>query len=118
MYKYFTFDTTIQVGDYVFSGYHEKDIVFQVTEIEARFISQDDYDRYPSYRNNGASVGDPLNPLVSIKPIVNLSIRADAAKKVRASIKDLDGGYLQKINQDTITKHIARMEEVKKMLMP
>jgi len=116
MYKFFTFDTSIKVGDYVFSGYHEKDIVFQVTEIKDRFITQEDYDRYQTYRESGA-VGDAINPLVQLKPIANLSIRTDSEKKVRASIKSLDGGYLIKVTPELINEHIIRMEEIKKLLM-
>lgn len=108
---HFTFDTFIQVGDFVLSGYHEKDIIFRVTKIERRFYSQDDIDRY--YKNGPIVVGDEFNPLVSIEPIVNLSIRA-SSKKPKASIKALDGAYLKKVDKQLIMEYIERLKQIQR----
>lgn len=98
-------DTTLKVGDLVFSSYHKGENLFKIVSITRRFLT--DYDlRYNVYKN--AKVGDEYNPLIKIQAIANLSI-VNNEKKVIKITKELDAVYLHKVTRETILNHINKL---------
>jgi hypothetical protein len=109
-----TWDTTLQVGDLVFSTYHKGETLFKIIKIEKRFITQYDmmYATYQSSPYYGHSVGDEYNPYVTIEAVASLSIVSNLDKKKRKYVAGLDGFYLKRATPDHIEGHLKRLQKL------
>lgn len=100
---------SFEVGNIVTSRYTKNDFLFKVVEIERRFLTKTDL-KYSVYQ--GHQLGDEYNPLVTIKPVANLSVKFDASKKLRSTKSVLDAAYLTKVTPEFLKKHIERLNSL------
>jgi hypothetical protein len=99
----------LKEGDFVLYDSNSKFIIWKITKIERRFLTEDDVKRYTCY--NSCSVGDEYAPLVTISFVKDIS---NVTKKKRSHI--LDASYLKKVNskqiEDSILKQIEKLNNM------
>lgn len=101
-----------KVGDLVFYNLSKNDTVYRIAKIERRFLTdQDDVDRHQNIWP-GCEIGDEYNPIIAIEAVMDLSIRADAKKKVRKSSRWLDAFWLSPITPQQIQTQIQRLNDL------
>ena len=115
-----TWDTSLKVGDIVFSNYTKNELLFQIVSIERRFLEDFDFrgvtnSHHPYY---GHQKGDEYNPLVTIKAVANLSVNFDASKKLRRMTKVLDGSYLTRVDPSYFQAYVKRLQGIIGELWP
>lgn len=115
-----TWNTSLKVGDIVFSGYTKNELLFQIVAIERRFLQSHDFftNMQPTHPYYGRQVGNEYNPLVTIKAVANLSINFDASKKLRQMVKVLDGAYLRRADPTYLQAYMKRLQQVMDELWP
>jgi|WetSurMetagenome_2_1015567.scaffolds.fasta_scaffold293949_2 hypothetical protein len=102
-------DPTLVVGDFVFHGYGKNELLWKIIEIERRYLTKDDL-KYGVYKDG--KVGDEYNPIVTIESVANFSIKMDLKKKSPKLKKELDAGYLKKVDPKLIEEHIQRLNKI------
>jgi hypothetical protein len=101
-------DRTLKVGDLVFSRYHKGQRVWQVTDIQKRYLDQSMliYDVY-----SAGNVGDEYNPLVTICSLVDLNV-VPSSKKHKKITAVLDAAHVVKITPDHLIAQIKKLKDV------
>jgi len=103
--KLLTWDTSISIGDYVYSTYSKSQSYsfYKVMKIQRRFLTKEDM-MYEVYRND--SVGDEYNPLITIERAISLDF---SFKEIKATKLVLDGDYLIKVSKSDVDSYIKRL---------
>lgn len=115
-----TWDTSLKVGDIVFSNYTKNELLFQIVSIERRFLEDWDVKHITSTHHPyyGRSKGEEYNPLVTIEAVANLSVNFDAGKKLRQMVKTLDGAYLTRVDPTYLQAYVKRLQGLVGELWP
>lgn len=102
----------LTVGDFVFSRYHKGQLLFKITDVERRFLTQDDL-FYNIYEGN--NVGDEYSSLATVESIADFSITK--IKKFRKTVQVLDVSYLEKVTPEELKKRIKALNNLVKGLL-
>lgn len=111
---FITCDRSLQVGDYVFNNYSKNTILWKITGITRRFLSQSDL---RSHVYSGGQVGDEWNPYVTIEAVADFGIKPPG-KKLRKQVKGLDAAWVSKADPKVFKEHIARLNKIVNDLWP
>jgi len=110
MNKLLTWDSSINIGDYVVSTYNRSQLLYKVIKITRRFITKDDIHLYDNVYVNAykkAKIGDEYNPIVTISPVGNLNFLNK--KKISKVNSSLDGSYLIKVTRNVADEWIDKL---------
>ena len=106
MNKLLTWDSSINIGDYVVSTYNRSQLLYKVIKITRRFITKDDIHVYVNAYKK-AKIGDEYNPIVTISPVGKLNFLNK--KKISKVNSSLDGSYLIKVTRNVADEWIDKL---------
>lgn len=109
MADFITSDRSLKEGDLVFSEYHKGQLLFKITKIERRYLTQQDI-KHSVY--SCGQVGDEYNPYVTIESVADLGVPRNPKKKFRKTVKTLDAAWLKRAEPEHIQAHIKMLYEI------
>jgi len=100
----------IKVGDYVFCTYRISNFIHKVIEIEPKFVTNIDINRYPDVYGK-LNAGDEIAPSILIEKTFDLSPNHLLSKKKVNMERWIHASFLIKVKQEMITKHMKRLSD-------
>jgi len=106
----YEWDKDIKVGDYVFCTYRISNFIHKVIEIEPKFVTNIDINRYPDVYGK-LNAGDEIAPSILIEKTFDLSPNHLLSKKKVNMERWIHASFLIKVKQEMITKHMKRLSD-------